>query len=49
VAQEQLPDPFGDTRLVATLPPARPVATVACVALFIALALVLLAVRGVVG
>ncbi len=49
MARDELPDPFGETQLVASLPPSRPIATYACIALFVAMAAVLLALRGVVG
>ena len=48
-ANDELPDPFGETHLLASLPPAQPVGGVAGVAPFIAIAVLLLAVRGVIG
>ena len=49
VASEELPDPFGEPDLMATLPPSKPVAGFVGIALFVALALLLLAARSVVG
>jgi hypothetical protein len=49
VAGEELPDPFGEPDVVATLPPSKTVMGFAAIALFIALALLLLAARSLVG
>jgi hypothetical protein len=49
VANDQLPDPFGEPHLVATLPQARTVTGFAGIVLFVAVAVLLLAARGVLG
>ena len=49
MAGEELPDPFGEPDVVASLPPSKTVTGFAAIALFIALALVLLAARSFVG
>ena len=49
VANDELPDPFGESHMMATLPPAKPVIGVVGVALFVVLALLLLAARNLVG
>jgi hypothetical protein len=49
VAGDQLPDPFGEPDLMATLPPSKPVTGFVGIALFVVLALLLLAARSVVG
>jgi hypothetical protein len=49
VVNDQLPDPFGEPHLIATLPQARPATGFAGVALFVALAILLLAARGLIG
>ena len=49
VASDELPDPFGETDLTATLPPSKPVTGFVGIALFVVLALLLLAARSVVG
>lgn len=46
---DELPDPFGEMDLVATLPPSKPVTGFVGIALFVVLALLLLAARSVVG
>jgi len=49
VAQDQLPDPFGESHLVATLPPSNAALGLKGAALLIALAILLLVVRGLIG
>lgn len=49
MAGDQLPDPFGEPDLMATLPPSKPVTGFVGIALFVVLALLLLAARSVVG
>lgn len=49
VAQDELPDPFGESHLVATLPPSNSALGLKGAALLIALAILLLVVRGLVG
>ncbi|MBV9564070.1 MAG: hypothetical protein JOY90_27035 [Bradyrhizobium sp.] len=48
-ARDELPDPFGEAHLDATLPPAEPVLGVAGVAVFVVAAIALLAARSVLG
>ncbi len=48
-ASDELSDPFGEPDVVATLPPSKLVTGVAGIVLFVAVALLLLAARGVVG
>jgi hypothetical protein len=49
VTGDRLPDPFGEPDVEATLPPSKPVAGFVGVAVFVALALLLLAARSLVG
>jgi hypothetical protein len=49
VAQDELPDPFGEPHLVATLPPSSSALGLKGAALLIALAVLLLVVRGLFG
>jgi hypothetical protein len=49
VASDELPDPFGETDLIATLPSSKPVTGFAGIALFVVVALLLLAARIVLG
>ena len=49
MAQDQLSDPFGESHLVATLPPSNSALGLKGAALLIALAILLLVVRGLVG
>jgi hypothetical protein len=49
VTQDKLPDPFGESHLVATLPPSSSALGLKGAALLIALAILLLVVRGLVG
>jgi hypothetical protein len=49
VAQDELPDPFGESHLVARLPPSNPALGLKGAALLIAVAILLLVVRGLVG
>ena len=49
VASDELPDPFGEPDVVATLQPSKPVTGFVGIALFVVLALLLLAVRSLVG
>ena len=49
MAGDELPDPFGEPHLIATLPPSKPVTGFMGIALFVAVALLLLAARSVVG
>ena len=49
VAQDELPDPFGESHLVATLPSSNSALGLKGAALLIALAILLLVVRGLVG
>lgn len=49
LAEGELPDPFGEPNVLATLPPAKPVLGVAGIVLFVAIALLLLAARGVIA
>lgn len=49
VASDELPDPFGETDLMATLPPSKPVTGFVGIGLFVVVALLLLAARSVLG
>jgi hypothetical protein len=49
VASDELPDPFGEPHLMATLPPSKPVRGVVAIAVFVVVALLLLAARSFVG
>jgi len=49
IAGDRLPDPFGEPDVMATLPPSKPVTGVAGIALFVTVALLLLAARGLIG
>ncbi|MGA7806884.1 hypothetical protein [Bradyrhizobium sp.] len=49
MAQDQLSDPFGEPHLIATLPQASRVTGFAGIALFVAVAVLLLAARGMIG
>jgi hypothetical protein len=49
VASDELPDPFGEPDLMATLPPPKPMTGFVGIALFVVLALLLLAARSLVG
>jgi hypothetical protein len=49
VANEELPDPFGEPDVIATLPPSKSVMGIAGIALFVAVALLLLAARSLIG
>jgi hypothetical protein len=49
VAQDELPDPFGEPHLVATLPPSSSALGLKGAALLVALAILLLVVRGLFG
>jgi hypothetical protein len=49
VASDELPDPFGETDLTATLPPSKPVTGFVGIALFVAVALLLLVARSLTG
>jgi hypothetical protein len=49
VPNDQLPDPFGEPHLMATLGPSKPLAGFAGITLFVVLALGLLAARLVAG
>jgi hypothetical protein len=49
VAQSELPDPSGEPHLAATLPTSTPALGLKGVALLIALAILLLVVRGLIG
>ena len=46
---EELPDPFGEPHLAATLPPSSPMLGLKGAALLVALALLLLVIRGLIG
>ena len=49
MASDELPDPFGEPDLMATLPPPKPMTGFVGIALFVVLALLLLAARSLVG
>lgn len=49
MADDELPDPFGEPHLTATLPPSKPLLGFAGIALFVVLALGLLAARFIIG
>ena len=49
MASDELPDPFGETDLMATLPPSKPVTGFVGIGLFVVVALLLLAARSVLG
>jgi len=48
-AGDELPDPFGEPDVVATLPPSKPVTGFAGIVLFVVVALLLLAARSLIG
>jgi hypothetical protein len=49
MASDELPDPFGEPDVVATLPPPKPVTGFAGIALFVVVAVLLLAARSLIG
>lgn len=49
LAENELPDPFGEPNVLATLPPAKPVIGIAGTVLFVTIAILLLAARGSIG